>query len=192
MSPLSSDDRRALLDLARRAIVEAVSHDRLLECAPPAGALAEPRAAFVTLHRRGRLRGCIGRVEPEYRLAETVVRCAISAARDDPRFPAVESEEVGELEIEISVLSPLERTPPEEIELGRHGLMIVQGARRGLLLPQVAVEHKFTRERFLAAACEKAGLAPDAWKDAATQVLSFTAEVFSDSGVTKRDPRSAA
>jgi AmmeMemoRadiSam system protein A len=192
MSPLSSDDRRALLDVARRAIVEAVSHDRLPDFAPPAGALAEPRAAFVTLHCRGRLRGCIGRVEPEYALAETVVRCAISAARDDPRFPGVESEEVGEMEIEISVLSPLERTPPEEIELGRHGLMIVQGARRGLLLPQVAVEHKFTRERFLEATCEKAGLAPDAWKDPATQILSFTAEVFSDSGSTKLDPRSAS
>jgi AmmeMemoRadiSam system protein A len=192
MSPLSSDDRRALLDLARRAIVEAVSHDRLLNFAPPSGALTEPLAAFVSLHRRGRLRGCIGQVEPDCALAETVVRCAISAARDDPRFAAVKPEEVGELEIEISVLSPFERVTLEGIEIGRHGLMIVQGARRGLLLPQVAVEHKFSRERFLSATCEKAGLLPDAWKDSATQILAFTAEVFSDRDTNKPAPRSAA
>jgi AmmeMemoRadiSam system protein A len=193
MSPLSSDDRRALLDLARRAIVEAVSqHDRLLDLSPATGALADFRAAFVTLHHRGRLRGCIGNVEPDCSLAETVARSAISAARHDPRFSAVEVKELAELEIEISVLSPFKRIALAEVEIGRHGLMIVQGERRGLLLPQVAVEHKFSRERFLAATCEKAGLPSDAWMDPATQILAFTAEIFSDRDSSRPDPRSAA
>ncbi len=180
MSPLSSDNRRALLDLARRAIAEAVRHDRLLDFPPPQGALADPGAAFVTLHRKGRLRGCIGQVEAESPLAETVVRCAICAAREDPRFPPVESEELDTLEIEISVLSPLKAVFPDDIQIGKHGLLIAKGARRGLLLPQVAIEQGFTRERFLEATCEKAGLDRDAWKEPGAYILGFTAEVFSE------------
>jgi AmmeMemoRadiSam system protein A len=187
MSPLSSDDRRVLLDLARRAIVEAVCHNRQPDSPPLNGALAERAATFVTLRLRGRLRGCIGQMEADAPLAESVARSAICAAREDPRFPAVDSAEVDELEIEISVLSPLALTAPAEIQIGIHGLVIARGANRGVLLPQVATGHKFSREQFLEATCEKAGLARTAWREPGTSVYAFTAEVFSDATVTRRE-----
>jgi AmmeMemoRadiSam system protein A len=180
MSPLSSHERRALLDLARRAIVEAVGHERLPEIPTLTGALAQPAGAFVTLHRRGQLCGCIGQVGPTESLAETVVSCAIGAATKDPRFEPPSAEEIGELEIEISVLSAVEPIDPQTISVGRHGLLVVRGNSRGVLLPQVATEHGWTRERFLEETCGKAGLESDAWKDSATRVLAFTAEVFSE------------
>ena len=180
MSPLSSDDRRALLELARRAIVEAVDHSRPLEFLPAMGALAQPGGAFVTLHRRGRLRGCVGQVEPAESLAQTVVRCAVASALEDARFPSVQTEEIADLEIEVSVLSPLDPITPEHVEVGRHGLYASRGGRRGLLLPQVAMDRRWTRERFLEETCLKAGLEPLAWKDPATLLLGFTAEVFSE------------
>jgi AmmeMemoRadiSam system protein A len=186
MCPLASDDRRALLELARRAIVEAVRHGRLLEFPPPTGELAKPSAAFVTLHRRGRLRGCIGQVGTDTPLAETVARCAAGAALEDPRFPAVGAEELDELEIEVSVLSAIEPILAEHVQVGTHGLLIQQGAQRGLLLPQVATEHRLDREKFLEATCEKAGLERDAWKDPSTRILGFTAEVFSEADVRLR------
>ncbi|SRR5712692_6820524 len=180
MSPLCSDDRRALLDLARRAIVEAVCHERALDFPLPAGAIATPAAAFVTLRRRSQLCGCIGQIVASDSLAATVVRCAIGAATKDPRFRPVRPEEMAELEIELSVLSALEPIRPEAVEVGRHGLVVVRDQERGVLLPQVATEHHWTRERFLEEACAKAGLPPDAWKDPATHILAFTAEVFSE------------
>ena len=180
MSLLCSEDRRALLDLARHAVVEAVCHGRVLEFPPPSGALAAPGRAFVTLHRSGRLCGCIGQVVTSDSLAATVVRCAIGAATKDPRFRPVRPEELAELEIELSVLSPLEPIQPETIQVGQHGLMVARDQLRGVLLPQVAVEHRWTRDRFLEETCAKAGLPPDAWKDPATRVMAFTAEVFSE------------
>ncbi len=181
MSPLCSEERRALLDLARRAIVEAVCHGRALDIPTPTDALAKPAGAFVTLHRRGQLRGCIGQVGASLEsLAATVVRCAIGAACEDPRFHAVRPEAVAELEIEISVLSPPEPVRPEAIEVGRHGLLVIHYQHRGVLLPQVAVEHRWTCERFLEETCVKAGLERDAWKHPATLLLAFTAEVFSE------------
>ncbi len=181
MSPLCSDDRRALLDLARRGIVEAVCHGSTLDVPPATGALAQPAGAFVTLHRRGRLCGCIGQVGASTEsLAATVARCAIRAACEDPRFRPLRPEEIAELEIEISVLSPVDAVKPEAIEVGRHGLVVAQGGRRGVLLPQVPVERGWTRERFLEETCLKAGLEPNAWKDPATILLAFMAEVFSE------------
>jgi len=180
MSPLCSEDRRALLDLARRTIVEAVCHGRAPEDPSPTGALAEPSGAFVTLRWRGRLCGCIGQVGLYESLADTVVRCAIGAALEDPRFGPVSADEVPELGIEISVLSPLEPIQPEAVEVGRHGLMVSQGELRGVLLPQVAAEYGWTRERFLEEVCAKAGLKPGTWKDSGTRLLAFTAEVFSE------------
>ena len=102
------------------------------------------------------------------------------AATEDPRFEAVRQDELDELTIEISVLSPFEEIAPDKVITGKHGLVIQQGNRRGLLLPQVATEHKLTREEFLAETCIKAGLPRDAWRDAATKVFAFTAEVFSE------------
>lgn len=180
MFPLCSDDRRALLQLARRAIAEAVCRSRVLDFPAPAGALAVPCGAFVTLHRRGRLCGCIGQVTPVESLAATVVRCAIGAATKDPRFRPVGPEEIAEVEIELSILSALELIDPEAVEVGRHGLMVVRHQQRGVLLPQVAVEHGWSRERFLEETCAKAGLAPDVWKDPETQVMAFTADAFSE------------
>ncbi len=180
MSPLSEEDRRALLTLARRAISEAVTHGRVLEEPPPGGVLAQLAGAFVTLHHLGCLRGCIGRVEAAEPLADTVIRCAISAALHDPRFDPVRRDELEALAIEISILTPPIPVRPGEIEIGRHGLVVSRGAFRGLLLPQVAVEHGLTPERFLDETCRKAGLLPGAWRDAETEIYAFTCEVFAE------------
>ncbi len=180
MSQLPSEDRRALLELARRAIVEAVRSGRRLEVPIPTGRLAECAGAFVTLRWRGRLRGCIGQVEPTEPLASTVARCAVAAAQEDPRFDPASPEELPELEIEISVLSLLEPIRPEEVEVGKHGLLVSRAGLRGLLLPQVATEYGWSRERFLEETCAKAGLDRGAWKDPATRMEAFTAEVFAE------------
>lgn len=180
MSPLSSEDRRELLAIARRAISEAIIHKR--EWLPPAGsgALAELRGAFVTLELRGRLRGCLGQPEAVEPLAHTVARCAVLAATQDPRFSSVPAHEVAALEIEISALSPLVPIAPEKIEIGVHGLLIQQGRSHGLLLPQVPVERQWAAARFLEETCEKAGLSREAWKSPDTRIFAFTAEIFSD------------
>jgi len=180
MSRLSSDDCRALLDLARRAISSAVIEKRILDFSPYPSVLTQPAGAFVTLHRDGQLRGCVGQVEASDPLGDAVARAAINAALHDSRFPAVEANEVRSLEIEISVLSPPEPIAPETILPGLHGLLIVKGEHRGLLLPQVAAGRRWSWQRFLEETCVKAGLPRDAWRDPAVRVLAFTAEVFSD------------
>jgi AmmeMemoRadiSam system protein A len=183
MSRLSSDDCRVLLDLARRAISSAVIEKRILDFSPYPSTLTQPAGAFVTLHRDGQLRGCVGQVEASDPLGDAVARAAINAALHDSRFPAVEADEVRSLEIEISVLSPPESIAPETILPGRHGLLIVQGEHRGLLLPQVASGRRWSWQRFLEETCVKAGLPRDAWRDPATRVLGFTAEIFSDASL---------
>ncbi len=180
---LSESDRRSLLALARRAIVEAVSLQKPAGSLLESGMLAEKRGVFVTIHARGRLRGCIGVVEVFEPLGESVARCAASAALQDPRFSPVSAEELQDLQIEISLLSAPEPMPPESIEIGKHGLLISQGTKRGLLLPQVAVEHKLDREQFLEETCRKAGLDVKAWQEPETQILGFVCEVFSESGI---------
>jgi|SRR5277367_2536143 len=180
MPSLSETDRRALLELARRAIVAAVSLQKLPGDVPQGGIFAEKRGVFITLHTRSRLRGCIGVVEAFEPLGESVAHCAASAASNDPRFSPLRSEELAELQIEISVLSELEPIRPEDIEIGKHGLLVSRGAKRGILLPQVAVEHKLGGERFLEETCRKAGLHVRAWREAETQILGFTCEVFSE------------
>jgi AmmeMemoRadiSam system protein A len=186
MPSLSEPDRRALLELARRAIAAAVSLQKPAEVVPYRGIFAENRGVFVTIHTRGRLRGCIGIVEAFEPLHESIPRCAANAALRDPRFPPVRPEELPELQIEISVLSPPEPIRPEDVEIGKHGLLISQGPRRGLLLPQVAEEHKLSRERFLEEACRKAGLNIQAWRELETQIQGFCCEVFSeDAGPTE-------
>jgi len=178
---MSTDaQKRALLTIARAAVAAA------------AGGEAAPRAAmddavpasgaFVTIKKRGELRGCIGTLECRRSLAEEIARVAVSAAREDPRFPPVTEAELPDLRVEISVLGPLERIDPADaaaIEVGRHGLVVEQGRRRGLLLPQVAPEWGWDRPTFLAHACRKAGLPPDAWRHGAA-VYRFEADVFGD------------
>ena len=134
----------------------------------------------MTLHVRGRLQGCIGVVEPAEPLGEAIVRCAGSAALKDPRFAPLRADQLGELTIEISLLSAPAPISPEAIEIGRHGLLVVLHAQRGLLLPQVAVEHHLTREQFLEETCRKAGLPREAWRDPEARLFGFTCEVLSD------------
>ncbi len=181
MPSLSEADRRAALQLARTAVVEAVSHRKLPDVFPREGIFAERRGVFVTLHVRKRLKGCIGVIEANEPLGEAIVRCAAGAAVEDPRFAPIKTEQLGELSIEISLLSPLEPIDPESIEIGLHGLFLRLHAQRGLLLPQVAIEHRLTRQQFLEETCRKAGLRRESWRDPEARLFGFTCEVFSES-----------
>jgi uncharacterized protein len=178
MPCLSETDRKAILGLARQAVTEAVCNRRLLEEIPKTEALEAQCGVFVTLHVGGKLRGCIGVIETKQRLGETIVRSAYGAALNDPRFSPVQEEELPRMQIEVSLLSPLQRLQPEEIEIGKHGLLVEQGIRRGLLLPQVALEHHLGREEFLRETCHKAGLPVDAWKAPDTGIYGFTCEIL--------------
>lgn len=180
MSRLSSDDWLALVEISRRAISSAVMESRIPDFPPYPEALCERRGAFVSLYCRGRLRGCVGQVENPGLLAEVVARSAISAALHDSRFPPIATDEIASLEIEISVLSAPERISPETIVVGTHGLLVARASFRGLLLPQVATERNWSGRRLLEETCIKAGLARDAWRDPATEVFGFTAEIFSE------------
>ncbi|HEX5483721.1 MAG TPA: AmmeMemoRadiSam system protein A [Terriglobia bacterium] len=181
MPPLTEAEQRLLLILARRALEEKLLSQPWPdppEIPPP---LTERAGAFVTLHESGGLRGCIGQIEAVLPLYRTVRECALGAALCDPRFDPVRPEEIARLRIEISVLSPLRDSQPDEIETGRHGLMISLGSRRGLLLPQVAPKWGWDCTRFLQEACLKACLPQDAWRQGA-RVQTFTAQVFSEAG----------
>ncbi len=191
MCPLASEEKKALLDIARKAIALAVTERRQLEVATPHGALAAGAGAFVTLHKGQRLRGCIGRLFATDPLANVVAQCAVGAATEDPRFSPLRADELGELGIEISVLSEVHGARPEQVEAGTHGLVISRNGHRGVLLPQVAREHHWSRERFLEETCRKAGLSPDAWKEPETQLEIFTAETFSEADFQGARPRGA-
>jgi hypothetical protein len=176
---LSETQRRALLDLARSSIAAAVTgraerHADAIE-------LPDASGVFVTIKRRGELRGCLGTLHTRDGLAREVARCAADSAREDPRFSPVRPDELPELGLEISVLGPLEmiEPAPDAFEVGRHGLVVEDRGHRGLLLPQVAAERSWTPEQFLHQTCVKAGLPPDAWRHGA-RVYRFTAEVFGD------------
>jgi uncharacterized protein len=181
MSFLSEAERRSALQLARTAVVEAVSNRELPNPIPRDGIFAERRGVFVTLHVRGHLQGCIGVVEANEPLGEAIVRCATSAALEDSRFAPMHVGQLADLDIEISLLSPAAPISPESIEIGRHGLLVVLHTQRGLLLPQVAKEHHLTCERFLEETCRKAGLRREAWRDPEARIFGFTCEVFSES-----------
>lgn len=143
-------------------------------------ALRAPGAAFVTLTLGGRLRGCIGSLDWQQPLDEVIARCAVSSATSDPRFYPLTAAELPSVRIEISVLTPLRQVEAiEEIEVGRHGLVVARGLRRGLLLPQVARDYGWTREVFLAQTCLKAGLPTDAWR-ADAELYLFEAAVFGE------------
>ncbi len=179
---LGVEHKTRLKDIARQTL-----YAKLFDTTPPPDLtlselpppLQEPRGAFVTLKRHGQLRGCIGQIEGRWPLAQTVSRMALAAAFQDPRFPPVTPDEWDDLELEISVLSPLVKLEdPAQVRVGTHGLYVRKGSRGGLLLPQVAVEQGWDRETFLRQTCRKAGLPPDAWRDADTELFVFTADVF--------------
>ena len=176
---ISVEDRRRLLRLAREAVEARVRH-----LSPPpveqGGALDERLGAFVTIHHHGELRGCLGQLDPDETLARTIEHLATVVTDSDPRFSPVTADELPGIEIEISVLTPEQDVRDvNDIEVGRHGLIVEQGRHRGLLLPQVATEHHWDRLTFLRQTCVKAGLPPDAWQNGA-RIMSFEAEVFGD------------
>lgn len=183
---MESQARQTLLDVARHAVVSAATG-----AAPPSAdasadlpELNEPRGAFVTLHGPGgALRGCIGTTEAKRPLFAVVQDMARAAALRDPRFPPVRPEEVDGLELEVSVLYPLERIQGlDEVEVGTHGLVVEGLGRRGLLLPQVAAERGWTPEVFVEHTCLKAGLPQDAWREEEVQLYRFRSEVFGEQG----------
>ena len=178
---LTAAQRAHLLQIARTAIQEAV-HGRPLS--PPEGlpgALRTSQGAFVTLKHRGELRGCIGHIYAHASVAETVQQMAVAAALRDPRFPPVSPDELLEIQVEISILSPPRKAEDvEQIRVGLHGLIIHHPDGQGLLLPQVALERGWDRETFLAQTCRKAGLPKDAWKRPETEISVFFAEVFGE------------
>ena len=175
----SDADRLALLQLARDAI-GAYLEGKPAPAPPLTGLLGASGGAFVTLHMRGELRGCIGHIVADDPLGRVVPRCAVAACSEDPRFPALTSSELPLVDLELSLLAPLEPIAgPDEFEIGRHGLVVELGYRRGLLLPQVATEQRWDRETFLAHTCRKAGLPADAWRQGA-KLWRFDAEVFGE------------
>ena len=180
MTELSPEIRRRLLRVARESLTGALRHGKI-ESPPPAfDDPPAPRNAFVTLTRAGHLRGCTGTLSAERPLTPTIAELAVSSAVRDPRFPPMRPEELADTDIEISVLSEPVESRPEDVEIGRHGVIVERGYRRALLLPQVAIEHRLSREQLLAAVCEKAGLSPHSWREPGTRVLTFTAEVFGE------------
>ena len=176
---LDASQRKELLGIARRAVDRYLRAGEIPSEEGARGKLAAPGAAFVTLTKNGRLRGCIGYTEAVAPLFKVVQECAVAAATEDPRFPPVSPNELPSLRVEVSVLTPMVSIRPEEVEVGRHGLMVTQGKLRGLLLPQVPVEWGWDRETFLEQTCVKAGLPPTAWRHGAT-LRAFTAEVFGE------------
>ncbi|MBI5476986.1 MAG: AmmeMemoRadiSam system protein A [Ignavibacteriales bacterium] len=176
---LSNNDKQILLLTARIAIKDSIegTDSELGDIYPDS--LKDKCGAFVTLHSNSELRGCIGYIEGIMSLVETVREVAIKAALEDPRFVPVTSDELDDIEIEISVLSPLKKiTDIKLIEVGKHGLVIERNNFRGLLLPQVATEYNWDKETFLNQTCRKAGLPPDSWKDNKTTIKIFDAEIF--------------
>jgi uncharacterized protein len=180
-SEFSAAERCVLLKLAHESIGSALDQ-REISLEPPSPHLAEPRGVFTTICLRGQLRGCVGYVFPATSLFRAVAETARAAAFEDTRFLPVTREEVPQLEVSLSVLSLLAAIQPESVQVGKHGLLVSQHGHRGLLLPQVPIEHGWDRLTFLEQTCRKAGLALDAWRHGAA-LEAFTAEVFGD-----RDP----
>lgn len=178
---LSEESRRYLLSLVRESIERKFDGEDFPRNPPDDPLLREPCGAFVTLKNTGVLRGCIGRMESERPLWETVAVMARAAAFEDPRFSPVTSEELEGLSLEISVLTPFEPLEdPLAVEVGRHGLLVEKGVNRGVLLPQVAAEHGWSAEEFLRNVCLKASLPPDAWKDPDAKLYAFSAVIIEE------------
>ncbi len=180
---LTKDEKNELLRLARAAIQRRIRGESRPTVEHKVGEPVKEWGAFVTLHKQGMLRGCIGSLEGRGDLKDTIVEMAESAAFQDPRFMPLNEDELPYTEIEISVLTPMEPVKDtSDIEVGRHGLMVKKGPFSGLLLPQVATERNWDRTTFLNETCRKAGLPKDAWKDKDTSILMFSAEVFDEHG----------
>ncbi len=183
MKNLDGSDRRQLLLIARRAIEAAVGPKSTVDATTGgiSPGMAEPAAAFVTIHEHGELRGCIGLLRFDVPLWENVRDAAAAAALDDPRFLPVAEAELPALELEVSVLDPPVALPdPAGFVAGRHGIVVERGGRRALLLPQVATEMGWNETQMLEAVCRKANLPLDTWKDASTRLSIFESTCFSE------------
>lgn len=180
-SDLNESQKQELLLFARKTIEASVDGRPLPSFDPRDKVLREKRGLFVTVRKKGELRGCIGYIEGVKPLVTALSDMAVAASSRDPRFPPVRKDEVKDLRIEISVLSPLKPVSDlSAIDVGRHGLVVVQGGRSGLLLPQVAVENGWNRDEFLSQACRKSGLSPRCWKEKETEIFLFSAQIFSE------------
>jgi AmmeMemoRadiSam system protein A len=178
MLQLSKQDQETLLQIARDSIQAHLNGQQMELPSNASDDLMEKRGVFVSIHVGTNLRGCVGTIDPTNPLYQSVAGCAVAPASRDSRFKPVQLSELPEADFEISVLSPVEDvTDIQSIEIGTHGLIVSRGNARGLLLPQVAVQQQWDRERFLGETCRKAGLPPTAWKQGAT-IQRFTAEVF--------------
>jgi len=187
MSDLAEEEGKKGLQLAREAIEQYLGDGTKMK--PKKGlpvSFDEERGVFVTLNKYGTLRGCIGYPYPVFKLKDAIIDAAISAAVNDPRFPAVTEEELTDITIELTVLTVplvLKEQPkelPKHIEIGKHGLIVKKGLYQGLLLPQVATEHNWSSEEFLCESCWKAGLPQDAWLDEDTEVSIFEGQIFKE------------
>ena len=178
---LTEQEKQTLLKLARDTVEMWVREKGKPPLPDTTENLQTQTGAFVTLHKKGQLRGCIGNMVGSAPLVETIQQMAIAASTQDPRFDPVIPDELSDLDIEISVLSPMKRVQSvNEIEVGKHGILLGKGWSQGVLLPQVATEQGWDRETFLQHTCLKAGLPPDVWKDPETIIEIFSAQVFGE------------
>ena len=176
---LSEQDEQYLKEIARLSILESLQNKPVNYPEPPSEVLKQKLGAFVTLKRAGRLRGCIGQIIGQKPLYLTIIEMAKAAAFNDPRFEPLQAEELDDLDIEISILGPLERIEGmDQIEIGKHGLLIYKDGHSGLLLPQVATEWGWDAKTFLEQTCLKAGLEPECYLDPNAQIYRFEAKVF--------------
>src|ERR1035437_3091146 len=179
---LTIEEKREILGIARRTMESYVENGIITKYTTQNENLKQHAGAFVTLHSRGKLRGCIGLIESNKPLYQTIVEMAIESSSSDPRFEPVKPEELKDMEIEVSVLFPKKRVESlDEIELGKHGVIVKRGYASGVFLPQVASETGWSKEEFMRNLCEgKAGLPPDCYKDEGTEVYIFEAQVFNE------------
>ena len=176
---LTDSEKMTLHNIALTAIKKRLVNKSSAIPQTTTNTLNEKRGAFVSLHKHGQLRGCIGYVHGVKPLAEAINDMAIAAAFQDPRFPTLKENELSDLYIEISVLTPMKQISDiKQIEVGKHGLMMIKNPYSGLLLPQVAIQYNWDRQTFLSETCHKAGLPADAWKDDDTEIYIFSAEIF--------------
>jgi AmmeMemoRadiSam system protein A len=181
---LTREEGREILAIAYNAMRAAVKRERFARPESDSERLQQPSGAFVTIHLNGELRGCIGYIESEEPLARIVAEVAAKAATEDQRFAPLTESECARASVEVSVLSSLRRIKnPQEIIIGKHGLVVSLGMRRGLLLPQVAMEHHLDRDQFLEAALRKAGLPKTMWQIPEIEIFVFEAEVLQEADV---------
>ncbi len=179
---LTDDQKKIFLRIARQTIENYIKNERISTVQTDDPAFTQNGGAFVTIHSHGQLRGCIGMIEALKPLYETVIEMAIESATGDPRFMPLNENELKEIDLEISALSPKRRIKSiDEIELGKHGVIVKNGYHSGVFLPQVATETGWSKEEFMRNLCAgKAGLPPDAYKDKSTEIYIFDAEVFGE------------